>query len=183
MRELVTDVAALAHGRDEAAAAQAAQVVRNIGAAFTERFGELGGICGAVEQAHKNPTPDAVGKRGTDPLQYVEIHRSRRDHDDHVNSSVMPVLQRRLNHHAGQNRPAARRGSACAEVGRCVFVDVPATVSLNANEGLFSCEPKVVGPGRTARSTSNGDDDLGVLVLCGCDKSTGAVDVKFVAAS
>jgi hypothetical protein len=69
----------------------------------------------------KNPTPDAVGKRGTDPLQHVQIHRCRRYHDKYVNSSVLPVQQRWLNHSARQEPTSSSGEVQRARKSRCAY--------------------------------------------------------------
>ena len=59
-------------------------MIRDIGATLTERVSEFRGVRRTVEQPDQDPAPNAVGERGTNPFEDLEIYRRIRGHDDTI---------------------------------------------------------------------------------------------------
>ncbi len=79
--ELVADAASFGGRGDEAALAQAAQVVRQVRAGGAEAIGELGGIAGSVEEVDEDAPARRVGESGTHAAEGCEIEgKSRYSH-------------------------------------------------------------------------------------------------------
>lgn len=71
--EVVAHLAALARGSDKSASAQTRQVVRDVGAAFTQLVGEFSGIRRTVEQSQQDAATYTVGHRRPNPRQRVDV--------------------------------------------------------------------------------------------------------------
>src|SRR4051794_36312923 len=71
-RQLVAHLPALARAADEAAPAQAREVVRDVRPRREQPVGELGRVRRAVEERHQDPASRRVGQRGAHSFERVE---------------------------------------------------------------------------------------------------------------
>ena len=80
--QFVAGAAAVGHGDDQAAVAQAGQVVRQPGAGDAEGVGEVGGVGGGLAQGEQDPAADRVGERAAEPGQHLDVGgNSQHTHD------------------------------------------------------------------------------------------------------
>ncbi len=70
--ELVADAASLGGGGDQAAVAQAGEVIGEVGAAGAEVVGELGRVGRPAEELHEDAPPCGVGEGGAHPVEHMK---------------------------------------------------------------------------------------------------------------
>lgn len=87
--EVVADPATFGGRGDEAALAEAGQMVGEVGSGGAEAIGELGGIAGAVEEVEEDPPAGRVGERGPDSTESAEVdRRCRYSHELTIHSRL-----------------------------------------------------------------------------------------------
>jgi hypothetical protein len=71
--EFVSNSSSFRLGDDQTTAAQARQVIGNVGPSQSEIIGELRRICRAIHQLNEQPTTRIIGQRESHTCQHSEV--------------------------------------------------------------------------------------------------------------